>query len=690
MEKERETGGSSLREMLAENRRRMKVRGRDALSGHLMPGARCKTEIEGLEPRIQHIPRTMRNEPFVAKLIEEKSIDRYLTGLKITPTDMERDRIADQWDRIRCRHDFYYWAVRYVRIKDKEGDLCAFVANEAQIRLIELFERQRLEGRPIRVVLLKARQWGGSTATQMYMAWIQLQLMTGWNSLIVGHEGGSTAEVNSMMELLLENYPDRMLRAQDEPAPQRAEPKSTCVRGSANIRRIPRRNCKVKLGSAVRPESVRGGDSSMVHCTEVAFWRNTPGSTPVQMMKAATSGVLYKPMTMVVYESSANGIGNFFHDEYTAARDGKSQFEALFVSWYEIEKNRIPFARPADAEQFARRLLLGRYDDTAPSERAVSGRYLWKLWESGATLEAINWYIAERSKYTEQADMASEFPSDDIEAFAHSGVRVFDVERLAAMRKEQCTVMPLSGDMVADVPKGAESLETSHFASFDGGKMKVWHEPDTENAAQNRYVVTVDIGGRSAKADWSVIHVLDRGMPGSTVMTTAAQWRGHIDHDLLAWKAVQVAQWYGDALLVVESNTLETRGRYAAQVDGDQAPYILDLIGDAYHNLYYRDEGRPGFHTNTSTKPMVISTLVECVRDGVLVERDKECIDEFGTYERRPDGSFGAITGKHDDMLMTRAIGVWVASRRMEPVMPPINVEPLRRPVRSWMEMFGS
>lgn len=688
----RRAGCGPLEEMLKADRERMRAKGRDPLSGRRMPGTRRRVTVAGLSPEVQYVPKTLCAEPLVARLIEEGSLDNHLRGLGITPTDAERERIADSWDRLRCRHDFYYWAVRYVRIKDKEGDICPFVLNEAQLRLVGVFERQRLAGRPIRVVLLKARQWGGSTATQIYMAWIQLQLMTGWNSLIVGHEGGSTAEVNSMMELLLEYYPDRMLRDQDEPAPARAEPKSTSVRGSSNIRRLPRRQCKIKLGTATRPESVRGADSSMVHCTEVAFWRRTPGSTPVQMMKAATSGVLYKPMTMIVYESSANGMGNFFHDEYVAAREGQSQFESIFVAWYDIEKYRLPFgagSRYRSAEELARDLLLRRYEDEPESTRTVSGRYLWRLWEAGATLEAINWYMAERSKYTDQADMASEFPSDDIEAFAHSGLRVFDVEQLAEMRRTDCNVVARTGDMVADSATGPESLDTARFAPFAGGRMKVWHEPDQSAAGQERYVVTVDIGGRSPKADWSVIHVLDRGAPGSTTMTTAAQWRGHIDHDLLAWKAAQIAQWYCDALLVVESNTLETHARGTARVDGDQAPYILDLLGDSYHNLYYRDEGHPGFHTNTRTKPMVISTLVECLRDGVLTERDSECIDEFGAYERRPDGSFGAITGKHDDMLMTRAIGLWVATRRMAPVEEPRVMKPRTAPAQSWM-MIGN
>lgn len=57
---------------------------------------------------------------------------------------------------------------------------------------------------------------------------------------------------------------------------------------------------------------------------------------------------------------------------------------------------------------------------------------------------------------------------------------------------------------------------------------------------------------------------------------------------------------------------------------------------------------------------MIISFLVRMIREALYVERDEECIDEYLCYERRQNGSYGAITGKHDDLLMTRAIGLHV------------------------------
>jgi hypothetical protein len=50
----------------------------------------------------------------------------------------------------------------------------------------------------------------------------------------------------------------------------------------------------------------------------------------------------------------------------------------------------------------------------------------------------------------------------------------------------------------------------------------------------------------------------------------------------------------------------------------------------------------------------------------MYVERDERCLDEYKTYERKQNGAFGAIEGKHDDLLMTRAIGLHICFFEME------------------------
>jgi hypothetical protein len=63
---------------------------------------------------------------------------------------------------------------------------------------------------------------------------------------------------------------------------------------------------------------------------------------------------------------------------------------------------------------------------------------------------------------------------------------------------------------------------------------------------------------------------------------------------------------------------------------------------------------------------MIISNLVKVVREGMYTERDKRCLDEYETYEKKKNGAYGAIVGKHDDLLMTRAIGLHICFNEME------------------------
>ena len=54
------------------------------------------------------------------------------------------------------------------------------------------------------------------------------------------------------------------------------------------------------------------------------------------------------------------------------------------------------------------------------------------------------------------------------------------------------------------------------------------------------------------------------------------------------------------------------------------------------------------------------------IRERLYVERDERCLHEYLCYERKQNGAFGAITDEHDDLLMTRAIGLHIALREME------------------------
>ena len=649
------------------------------VTGEGSVGERKKVVIE--EMGTLWLPIAMLDIPLVSQIVKKKSIASWLgqtygadkSSMDDDDWDAMLNDVADQLLRIRCRYDFPFWAYCFVKIHPKgEGDDVPFRLNSQQRRLVTLYESQRTTDKPIRLVLAKSRQWGGSTATQIYMAWLQLVHKIGLNSIIVGHQKDSSAEVESMFKKVIENYPMQYLYPLGDKFDIK-EPKYVGDPHTQNIHEVPQRKCKIKIGTAEKPDSARGGDSALVHCTEVAFWRKSEGKKPEQIVRSACAGALPKPYTMIVYESSPNGTGNFFQREYDDAKAGRSMFASMFVACWEIETYTI---KVEDETAFATWLYENRNNANVPDDRSESGKFYWYMWSLGATFDAINWYIQERKKYHDHADMASEYPIDDIEAFTYSGARVFDRYKVNAL-KGNCRSPQFIGEVQAKDDEGMGILKDLHFIEDPQGQLWVWEKPEIydNEKVTNRYLVVVDIGGRGAKADWSVILVLDRyWMIEGDKPSVVAQWYGHIDMDLLAWKAAQIATWYDNALLVIESNTLETKDR-DRYVDGDQSEFILNQIKDVYDNLYARKQseadiadGAPrkyGFHTNVSTKPKIISTLVKVIRDNLYIERDERCLDEFLCYERKQNGAYGAIIGKHDDLLMTRAIGLHICFQEM-------------------------
>lgn len=689
--------GDSIHEMLQENVRRRAVvfASFNPVSGEGSIGERVSFSVDGFPIKVQYVPVEMLDAPYVRLLLQAGSVDALVRDFLFLPvTDEAREKVVEEFVRIRMRYDFAFWAAVFVYIKRKGGGSdVLFRLNRPQRKLICRLESMRKAGKPIRLILLKARQWGGSTAIQIYMSWLQLVHEEGLNSLIIAHQGTGSDEIKDMFDRMIKAYPVDMLHCLGD-AYAVNESKLVGVGKSGNIFRVPQRNCKIKVGTAERPNSCRGGDYNLVHLSEVGLWKETEGKKAEDIVRSACSGVLLRPMTMIVYESTPNGVGNFFHKEYLAAKKGKHQFESMFVSWYEIEQYELPFSDDAERCDFASRLIANRYNDEVKSEREEPGTYLWRLWKMGATLEAIHWYVSERSKYTNHGDMASEYPSDDIEAFTYSGRKVFSSDDVEQFRPA-CRPPRWIGEIYGAADEGERAIESLRFKQEDAGRLYMWQdvEKSDDEDVTDRYLVVVDVcKGHTKNADFADILVLDRfPMVDGDPPVVAAEWHGHIDMDRLAWKSLQVAAYYNHALLVIESNTLETNNTKG------EAEYILTLIHDVYgKQLYARKQssedirqGLPkkyGFHTNPLTKKVVIYNLKVVIRERMYVEREEACLDEYLTYVETENNVFEAMEGYHDDRLMTRAIGMQVCLHEMDvprivKVVPGRGVGLLCRPV---------
>lgn len=605
-----------------------------------------------------YLPLSMMNIPWVQKLGELGSLYDFVLkeGHKHEPLAFKSNAVQlleDIFLNERLDNDFEFWAAVGIKITNKDTfRTVPFVLRGAQRKLLDALEGMRLSGVPIRIVLLKARQWGGSTLVQFYMMWLQNRHRNNWHLAVCAQDDNAAKNISEMYSAAARSYPDSIGTITLKPYAKSSKNR-VCVETGGII----------GVGSVNNPDQFRSYNFAMAHLSEVGVWQDTPKRSAINLITSLKETVPDQPYTMVVEESTAKGL-NYFHDSWLKAEKGETRYKGVFVAWWEIDRCRIPVK---NIDQF--------YKTMTDYEK-----YQWEL---GATIEGIAWYRAHQAdKGYSDWMMMQENPATPEEAFQSSGQKVFAPIYINALRQDNREPI-FQGEVFADARAGKKSLENIRFESVPNGNLRVWDMPDATDSYEDRYVVSVDIGGRTEKADNSVIRVLDRK---NLLLTYKARieailtWAGHTDQDLLAWKAAQIATIYHNALLIVEGNSLEK------EEEGNHFQTVLDELKDDYKNLYIRndvekvgDEFVPkyGWWTTTKNKSSAINALNAVARERMLadteedqkpylVEPDKGVCDEMSWFETKPDGKQGAIQGKRDDKVMTTAIGVQVALNEMK------------------------
>lgn len=596
------------------------------------------------------IPFDCFDEKIIRDLHEIGSVKEYLKALHLRYTKANVELVMQEYIKARCRHDFEFCASNYFYITDGDATTpkdVLFVLNRSQRDLLKIFYDGLKYNKPVRVIIDKSRQQGFSTFTQLFFAWLQIFVLQGSNSCIVAHVENTARIIRGMYTKMLDKLPPWLVGMDKKLAltPFERGNKTLIIKGIGS---------RVTIGSAEKPNNIVGDKISFVHFSEVGLYKTTQGIKPEQLIQSILGGVAYAPNTFVVYESTARGVGNFFHSEWLDAINGKSVYTPIFRAWFLLDRDTMEI------------------DDYEKFITSMTNYEKW-LFSLGATLEGIAWYREASKQFRDMWRWKSERPSTWEESFQSTGHRLYPQDDVLRLRKG-CRDPQFVGDIYGQKPFGEESMLDIKFKEEREGPLKVWFMPDKEagKSCNDRYVVVMDIGGCSDHSDRSVICVLDRyDMTSGGVPIVVAEWCGHIDHDLLAWKSVQLATAYDNALLVIESNTLETE-----QTEGDHFDFILDEIAYYYDNLYCRVDAEKiklgfepkwGFHTNKSTKRMVCDHQKKALRENMYIETCTEACDEHDFMEVKGNGSLGAVDGQHDDRHITRAIGVWVCYDYLNP-----------------------
>lgn len=221
-----------------------------------------------------------------------------------------------------------------VQIQDKAGQIRPFVWNEAQRQLHAKLEAQLDSRGLVRAIILKARRLGISTycGARFYQ---RSTLNMGRNSFILTHEDKSTKQLFDLVKLIHENmHPDYR--------PDNSSNNANELRFASPL------NGGYRVGTAHNTTGGlgRGFTLQQFHGSEVAFWPRAQGHF-AGIMKA----VSLMPGTEMILESTANGVGGVFYDQWALAERGQSDFIPIFLPWYIDPDNAR--ALPSDYEPSA-------------------------------------------------------------------------------------------------------------------------------------------------------------------------------------------------------------------------------------------------------------------------------------------------------------------------------------------------
>lgn len=217
-------------------------------------------------------------------------------------------------NRQRLKDDFPFYARNCLQIRTKAEGVKPFLLNSAQEYIHNKAEEQlSLTGR-IRMILLKGRQQGASTYVEGRFVHKTTHNF-GVRAFILTHDGESTNAIFEMTERYYDNLPPFV-----KPATSAANAKEL---------HFDALDSGYKIGTAGNKAVGRGQTIQYFHGSEVAFWINASEHT-----KGIMQAIPDADGTEVFLESTANGVGNFFHQQWKLAEKGLSEFIAVFCPWY--------------------------------------------------------------------------------------------------------------------------------------------------------------------------------------------------------------------------------------------------------------------------------------------------------------------------------------------------------------------
>lgn len=284
-----------------------------------------------------------------------------------------------------------------VTIRTKTGEHKPFILNRGQLFLHNTLEEIKKRREYLRIVIVKGRQMGCSTyivGRFFHDAIFELGLAV----FILTHHSESTQHIFGMVRDFYDFLPEPLKLQVPLKASNRKELVFAVQRSSYHI------------GTAGTGSIGRGTTIQRFHGSEVASFTNTD-----EISNGVMNAVGEVPGTELILESTANGIGNYFHNMAMSGLRENSKFVTIFLPWY----------------------WMPEYSDTPPPGTTFTGEEQDLQHLYGLSNEQLFW---RRRKIEDDCEgkvwrFQQEYPMNLHEAFVTSGVRLLDAQRVQSARK---------------------------------------------------------------------------------------------------------------------------------------------------------------------------------------------------------------------------------------------------------------
>ncbi len=490
----------------------------------------------------------------------------------------------------------------YLKIVNKEGKLLPLKFNYAQQILYDTIKKLRAENKLVRIIILKARQLGLSTATGGIFCSNTL-LNFNMNTGIITHKSDATSNLFKMYKLMYQNLPNQL--------------KPSILKDNQNTLEFNNEN-GTGLNSSIRCMTAgssgvgRSTTYQQLHMSEYAFWPGDKKDTFLGLVQTVPA----TPDSMIIIESTPNGYDDF-KDKWDDAVAGKSDFVPLFFPWFFNPEYRMKY----DGFEFT------------PEEQEIKKMY-------NLDNEQITWrrWCIKNNCSNDLDQFKQEYPSCPEEAFLSTGKCVFPKE-----------------NVISRLQKVKDPVKTGFFKYNYNGKTITAFE--FIESKQKPYIRIYE----NVKSDYPYVLGGDTAGIGSDdfagdVINNAtgnqcAVLEIELDETEYVMQMFCLGKYYNDALICIETNYSTYPVKKLWEMD-----YTNQYLRQVDDGLNIKIQDKLGFNTNRATRPVIIAELVELFKECINLINDRTCLREALTFIKRDDGKQAADDGYHDDRIMSLAI----------------------------------